>query len=443
MARILPRLMLSTTLWFALLLSGPVSAGLLWHSNQQLNEAGRHLYRLLLPEKNTLIGMSVPERDQWLTQEWLGVLKAREHFAQYSLPQHWRSEGFKLAREQGNLAVYMESQAPDYNGYRELHRHYERLARKQNYTVLPAGPNVRPGERDGVIPALRRRLAELGRQVPAPVSRADVLDPPLSETLSALQRAGGLEVTGGLNEDIRALLNRSPAALRAEIKTNLRRWLHLPPATTDYVLINIPSYRLTLVRAGQPRLSMKVIVGRPDWPTPELATHIDALKVNPDWTPTDNILREDLLPAQRKDGGYLDRNGFRVWLPDRSEPVPPSSIDWQNPPSGLRLVQQPGPTNALGQLKFEMRNRHSVYLHDTPDKSLFGRDRRALSHGCVRLAEPAALAQGLGWQMPEHERTQLLPPAERLPVYMVYFTAWSEGGSLVFAGDIYGKNEHI
>ncbi|WP_107852497.1 L,D-transpeptidase family protein [Oceanimonas marisflavi] len=422
------------------LLSGQAWAQLLWHTGSELNEAGQHLQRLLLPDERALAAMSSYERDAWLTREWRRVLQERERFAQYALPAHWRTAGFERAIKQQNLAAYMAGQAPDYNGYRELYRHYRRLAEITDYTTLPPGPEIRPGERDAAIPALRRRLAELGRQVPAPVGRADVLDPQLSETLADLQRAGGLNVTGRLNQTTRTLLNRSPGELRAEIKANLRRWLRLPPATSDYVLINIPSYRLTLVREGRPQLAMKVIVGRPDWPTPELATHIDALKVNPDWTPTANIVREDLLPAQRKDGGYLDRNGFSAWLPGQIEPVPPSSINWHSPPPGLRLVQQPGPTNALGRLKFEMRNRHSVYLHDTPDKSLFGRDQRALSHGCVRLADPAALARGLGWQVPGHERTQVLPPPERLPVYMVYFTAWSEGGSLVFAGDIYGKN---
>ncbi|WMC11884.1 L,D-transpeptidase family protein [Oceanimonas pelagia] len=436
MINILLRLLITV----ALLLSGPAWAQLLWHHGNTLNPAGQQLQQLLLPDEPAFAAMSPAERDDWLTREWRAVLQERERFAQYTLPAHWRTEGFDQAIRQQELTTYMAGQAPDYHGYRELQRHYQRLADVTHYTTLPSGPNVRPGERDAIIPVLRQRLAELGRQVPVPVGRADVLDPPLSETLSTLQRAGGLEVTGGLNQATRALINRPPAELRAEIKINLHRWLRLPPATRDYVLINIPSYRLTLVRDGRPQLAMKVIVGRPDWPTPELATHIDALKVNPDWTPTANIMREDLLPAQRRDAGYLDRNGFIAWLPGESAPVLPSSINWQAPPPGLRLVQEPGPHNALGRLKFEMRNRHSVYLHDTPHKSLFGRDRRALSHGCVRLAEPAALASGLGWQVPGHERTQVLPPSQRLPVYMVYFTTWSEGGSLVFAGDIYGKN---
>lgn len=422
------------------LFSMPAMAEWLWHHNQQLNEAGQQLQQLLLPDQHTFNAMSTNERDAWLTQQWRQVLTERERFAQYTLPAHWRTQGFEQAIAQQSLAAYMAGQVPDYNGYRELYRHYQRLSNQPAYTPLPAGPAIRPGERDAAIPALRARLTELGRAVPAPVGRPDVLDPPLANQLRKLQQAGGLNVTGELNKPTRTLLDRTPAGVRQEIKTNLHRWLYLPPATASYVLINIPSYRLTLVRNDRPQLAMKVIVGRPDWPTPELATHISALKVNPDWTPTANIMREELLPAQRKDGGFLDRNGFMAWLPGQSTPVLPSSVNWQSPPPGLRLVQQPGPANALGRLKFEMQNRHSVYLHDTPDKALFSHDQRALSHGCVRLAEPVALATGLGWQLPEHKRTQLLPPPEQLPVYMVYFTTWTEGNSLVFAHDIYRKN---
>lgn len=426
-------------LFLCVLLSSPAWAGLLWHSNNQLNDAGQTLQQLLLPD-SSVNAMSTAERDAWFTQQWRTVLKNRERFAQYTLPEHWRTQGFERAMAQHTLAGYMRGQVPDYHGYRALHQHYQQLGQRPDYTPLPPGPEVRMNERDPAIVALRTRLTELGQPAPAPLGRTDVLDTALAGRLKQLQQAGGLETSGSLDAATRALLNRSPAELRAEIKINLQRWLLLPPATEDYVLINIPSYRLTLVRGGRPTLAMPVIVGRPNWPTPELATYLGALKVNPDWTPTASIMREDLLPAQQQDGGFLDRNGFNVWLPGQRTPVPPSAINWQQPPPGLRLVQQPGPANALGQLKFEMQNRHSVYLHDTPDKTLFRRDQRALSHGCVRLSQPQALATGLGWQLPAHSRTQHLPPPQRLPVYMVYFTTWMDGRSLMFAHDIYRKN---
>jgi murein L,D-transpeptidase YcbB/YkuD len=426
-----------------LLFIAPLQAAepLRWHGGNGLNEAGQLLHDLLLPEPRAFAAMSPAERDAWLGREWRRVLDERARFAQYRLPPERGLAGYEQALEGGDLVAYLRRQQPDYAGYRQLRQHYLALAQVNHHTPLPPGPEVRPGERDASIPALRQRLLELGHALPPPRGRADALDATLSEVLKNLQQAHGLAANGRLNDETRAILSRSPAEVRAELRHNLRRWLLLPPAAPDrYVLVNIPAYRLTLVQNHQPALSMRVIVGRPDWPTPALSTYIDGLKVNPDWTPTANIIREDLLPAQRRDSGFLSRNGFSVWLPGEGSGQDPGTIDWLQPPPGLRLVQAPGPNNALGKLKFEMHNRFDVYLHDTPDKRLFGEADRALSHGCVRLAEPERLAAGLGWSLPPGSQTRILPPPGRVPVYLVYFTAWVEQGRLVFARDIYGKN---
>ncbi|WP_375057901.1 L,D-transpeptidase family protein [Zobellella sp. DQSA1] len=426
-----------------LVLAWPLQAAqpLRWHSDNALNEAGQLLHELLLPEPAAFASLPLPERDAWLSREWRRVLAERERFTQYRLPPERGESGFGDALAGGELVAYLRRQQPDYPGYRQLKQHYHALAGLGHYTPLPPGAEVRPGERDATIPALRQRLSELGYGLAPPRGRADALDASLSEVLKGLQQAHGLVANGRLNDDTRAILSRSPAEIRAELRHNLRRWLLLPPAAPDrYVLVNIPAYRLTLMQNQRPELEMKVIVGRPDWPTPALATHIDGLKVNPDWTPTANIIREDLLPAQRRDSGFLIRNGFSVWLPGESSSQDPGTINWLQPPAGLRLVQAPGPSNALGRLKFEMHNRFDVYLHDTPDKSLFGEAHRALSHGCVRLAEPERLAAGLGWSLPAGNQTRILPVSGRVPVYLVYFTAWVEQGRLVFARDIYGNN---
>lgn len=417
-----------------------------WHNgNGELNEAGQQLTDLLVPEPSALAAMPVAERDAWLSREWRRVLERRARFTQNSLAPDQGAAGFEQALRSGELNAYLHSQQPDYPAYQQLKRHYHALGNAATMTTLPAGPEVRPGERDAAIPALRRRLAELGFNPATPRGRADALDRNLSELLKGLQQGRGLIANGRLTAETRALLNRSPAELRAELRHNLRRWLLLPPTAPErFVLVNIPAYRLTLFNPGGPALEMKVIVGRPDWPTPELGTYIKALKVNPDWTPTANIIREDLLPAQRRDRGFLGRNGFGVWLPGDEERRDPATIDWQQPPAGLRLVQAAGPGNALGRFKFEMNNPFNIYLHDTPDKESFSEAQRALSHGCVRLAEPDRLVQNLGWSLPEYQQTRILPASQPIPVFLVYFTSWvDEGGQLHFAEDIYRKNQTI
>ncbi|WP_298722353.1 L,D-transpeptidase family protein [uncultured Oceanisphaera sp.] len=437
-------LRLMVLLW---VLVSPLQAAerMLWHSgDNELNESGRQLQELLLPDPAAMAGLSPAERDAWLSREWRRVLANRARFAQYALSPDHTEAGFEQAVRSGELSAYLRRQLPDYPGYLQLKRHYHALKDAVGMTALPPGGEVRPGERDRAIPALRQRLTELGYTLTPPRGRTDALDRSLSDILKSLQRANGLKPNGRLTTEIRAMLNRSPAELRAELRHNLRRWLLLPPAAPErFVLVNIPAYRLTLIQQSRPTLSMKVIVGRPDWPTPELGTHIKALKVNPDWTPTANIIREDLLPAQKRDRGFLSRNGFGVWLPGVAGKQDPGTINWQQPPAGLRLVQQPGPGNALGRFKFEMNNPFNIYLHDTPDKRLFGEQQRALSHGCVRLAEPGQLVQNLGWSLPEYEQTRVLPTRSPTPVFLVYFTTWVEQGRLVFAEDIYRKNERI
>lgn len=415
-----------------------------WHNeHNELNEAGRQLADLLLPEPGALAALSPVERDAWLDRAWRRVLADRARFAQYSLSPEQGEAGFEQALRSGELSGYLRRQQPDYPGYRQLRRHYHALGQIRGITPLPPGGEVRPGERDRAIPALRRRLIEMGFALAPPRGRADALDRGLSDTLKGLQQANGLKENGRLTAEIRALVNRSPDELRTELRHNLRRWLLLPPsAPAQYLLVNIPAYRLTLFDATGPALNMKVIVGRPDWPTPELGTYIKALKVNPDWTPTTNIIREDLLPAQRRDPGFLSRHGFGVWLPGGGGRQDPATINWQRPPAGMRLVQAPGSDNALGRFKFEMNNPFDIYLHDTPHKQLFGESRRALSHGCVRLAETEQLVQKLGWSLPEYQHTRILPARQPTPLFMVYFTAWvDENDQLRFAEDIYDKND--
>ncbi|WP_116474497.1 L,D-transpeptidase family protein [Zobellella maritima] len=429
------------------LLCLPVRAGgaLLWHDNGELNRAGQTLTQLLLPEASEFAVLSIEEKDRWLTREWRQVLSRRQQFFQLPLAAEWSLAGFDRARANGELAGYMARQVPAYPGYQKLKQHYLALDKARSYTRLPPGPEVRPGERDRAIPALRQRLVELGYRLPKPRGRADALDRNLSEVLIKVQQAHDLQDNGWLNDETRAILGRTPAMARGEIRQNLRRWLLLPPEpAARYLLVNIPAYRLTLYNGRQPDLSMKVIVGRPDWPTPELATKINALKVNPDWTPTDNIVREDLLPAQRRDRGFLTRNGFSAVVPQGEGWVKVNPAHADLGQQGVRLVQAPGPGNALGRLKFEMPNRFDVYLHDTPDKSLFGQTGRALSHGCIRLAEPERLAESLGWRVPEYKQTRILPANGDLPVYLVYFTTWVNGEDrLVFSPDIYRKNAGV
>lgn len=217
---------------------------------------------------------------------------------------------------------------------------------------------------------------------------------------------------------------------RDRLRANMERWRWMPRTLPpDYLYINIPSYTLQLFEGGIALSSYDVIVGARATPTPQMVSPMDSLVVNPAWYVPDSIVRKSALRAGRD--GY-------VWK---------ATVD-----GGRRLVQMPGPTNALGRLKFNLANNQSIYLHDTNAPRAFNRDVRALSHGCIRVKDIDQLAVELMSRGGDAGRlevalagsdtaTMRLPRS--WPVLIVYFTADSDGGSIVKYGDPYGYDARI
>lgn len=232
----------------------------------------------------------------------------------------------------------------------------------------------------------------------------------------------------------RAASERTDETKLRDIEANLERlrWLprHLPP---DRIWVNLPNEQLILYRGNQPVFTTRVIIGQTDWQTPELETQITSILYNPPWNVPPSIAREEILPKLGRDPGYLARHHM-VWR------------------SNGMLQQVPGRGgSALGQLKLEMPNRFDVYLHDTPQKSLFNRDNRRVSHGCVRVQNPRELAALLLQQPVEAisqaiargtTNHQMLP--QPIPVFFVYQTAFpGPNGTIEFRPDVYNRDPEI
>jgi L,D-transpeptidase YcbB len=173
------------------------------------------------------------------------------------------------------------------------------------------------------------------------------------------------------------------------------------PVHGRFILVDAASARLYMLEDGRVRDSMKVIVGKPDTPTPELKDTLNYETLNPYWHVTPDLAKTVIAPRVLKDGkAYLIQQGYEIlsgWGPD-AHVLSPDSVDWQAVAAGTAQVyvrQRPGPANSLGQYKFELPNGDGIYLHDTPKKELFAQDQRALSHGCVRLEDAAKLARWL------------------------------------------------
>jgi murein L,D-transpeptidase YcbB/YkuD len=173
------------------------------------------------------------------------------------------------------------------------------------------------------------------------------------------------------------------------------------PVHGRFVLVDATSARLYMIEDGRVQDSMRVIVGKPETPTPELKSALNYETLNPYWHVTPDLAQTLIAPRVLKDGNaYLTERGYEVlsgWGPD-AQVIPPDSIDWKAVAAGTAKVfvrQRPGPANSLGQFKFDLPNGNGIYLHDTPKKELFAQDVRNLSHGCVRLEDAARLARWL------------------------------------------------
>jgi len=245
-----------------------------------------------------------------------------------------------------------------------------------------------------------------------------------------------------------AELKAGAAQPSARLLANLERARAIP-SDGRFVLVDAASQRLTMYEHGRPVDSMKVIVGKPKYATPMIASMIHYATLNPYWHVPDHLVRELIAANVVKKGvSYLKTQGYQVVSAygDDAEILPPSSVDWKAVAAGKAMVkvrQLPGASNSLGAVKFPFANGEGIYLHDTPEKELFDQDQRTLSNGCIRLEDAQRFSRWLaGGELhasgsaPE----QYIRLAKSVPIYVTYLTATPSGGSLSFREDVYGRD---
>lgn len=219
------------------------------------------------------------------------------------------------------------------------------------------------------------------------------------------------------------------------------------PAGGRYVLVDSGSQLLTMFENGQPVDSMKIVVGKPDLPTPLIASMMHYIVFNPYWNVPDHLVRKVTAPNVLKEGSaYLKRQGYQVmadWTVN-SAVVPWTDVDWKAVQAGkvhIRVRQDPGPRNSMGKLKFPFPSGQDIYLHDSPEREYFDKDQRSLSNGCVRLDDARRLGRWLLGTDPvapsnTAEIQQQLP--QGVPVYLTYITAQVRNGQITYLPDPYG-----
>ena len=243
----------------------------------------------------------------------------------------------------------------------------------------------------------------------------------------------------------------NPSGHLETIRMNLQRWRWMPRDLGDrYVFVNVPAYQMQVIEGNDPVLAMRVIVGDPKHQTPLFDDEMTTVVLSPNWNVPESIIRKEMLPKLVDDPGYLERQDIQV-VGTSGELVDAEGVDWSDESSVSRLHfrQEPGPKNALGLVKFQFPNSFDVYMHDTPQDSLFNKSKRALSHGCVRLENPVALAEYVLRDQPQWTsekittamnagREQAVALKEHLPVHIGYFTAWvNPDGSVTYTDDPY------
>jgi murein L,D-transpeptidase YcbB/YkuD len=234
------------------------------------------------------------------------------------------------------------------------------------------------------------------------------------------------------------------------------RWVQ-QDVQDEMVLVNIAGFQQYLVRNDTVVFQSRIMVGQPYRKTPIFRDNIEYLVLNPTWTVPPTILTKDILPAVRKNPGYLRERNLSVLTPD-GQVVNPANVNWQAMTAKrfpYILRQQPGPQNAMGQIKFMFPNEHLIYLHDTPSRNLFEQSERTFSSGCIRVERPLELAEILlagqsGWDRPaidkvlESRVTKTVQLAKPVPILIMYLTALAEpDGQVHFYRDVYNRDEAL
>lgn len=318
---------------------------------------------------------------------------------------------------------------PPHEGYRRLKAKLAELRTHLDDTPLvriPAGPALKLGMRDERVPLVRARLG-LGP------SEQPVFDRSTALALAEFQKKAGLPANGVLGAQTLAALG-TPATARGEqdIIAQMERWRWLPPDLgASHIIVNVPEFQVRVIRDGKLVHQARVIVGKPESATPIFSHKMDHVIVNPSWHVPPSILKKEFLPGLAADPDYAAKRGYVVTRRGNN----------------ISVRQPPGERNALGWVKFMFPNDHSVYLHDTPNRRLFVHERRAFSHGCVRVDNPFLLADQLLGPEWTHERLKaLIGSGERrinlpqpLAIHLVYNThEVAADGRLTVHEDLYG-----
>jgi len=351
----------------------------------------------------------------------------------------------------------LEPQHEEYLRLKAALAAYRAIEAAGGWAEIPPGPPIGPGERGPRVGRLVRRLAATGELQGA--VKDTVMNARIGLAVGAFQSRLGIPRSGLVGELTRQALNVPVSVRIREMELNLERWRWLPADLGAYhVEVNIPAFRLDLMRDGRSERAMRVVVGKRRSPTPVFSAMLNYLELNPTWTVPPTLVFDELVPAMKHHPTYLADHGMIVTnLAVPRDTLDPATIEWakMNRDSFPYLViQSSGPENPLGRIKLMCPNEYDIYLHDTPQRERFADAARDYSHGCVRVSDAMELADSLlGQAVADTTRLDTLAAAgawrrirlpQRVPVHFLYWTAWVDsGGAVNFRPDLYGLDQRL
>lgn len=429
--------------------------------NAAFDDAARHAIDAKSYVDHATKGASAAEREAGLTLAAIeygqalatGAIDPRKLFEVYTVPMSKADVvgGLGKAVEQGGVRPWLASLAPqdaEYKALSDAYLAYRQKAGQEHKTMIAAGEQIKPGKRDPRVAQIREGLRANGylaaapaappagdakaggKAKAAPAAGGDVYGTDMVAAVKKVQADYGIEADGVIGNSTIEALNTGARDRARILAVNLerRRWLdRAPPATR--IDVNTAAAELHYFKDGAEKDRRRVVVGQPDWETPELGSPIARLVANPPWTIPDSIAEKEIRP---KGAAYMAKENIVT--------------------KNGRLVQESGPKSALGLVKFDMINNQQIYLHDTPAKALFASTQRHASHGCSRVENAVEFARLLAQDDGKLEAfdkamaTKEETPVElsnKIPVRLLYHSAYVDGGRVVFRTDPYAWDDKV
>lgn len=385
-----------------------------------------------------------------------GRLNPRKLYADWELKENKIDINQTISRllKSDSLAHKIEQLKPNHIVYKRLKKALKLInsLAKEDFKRIEITNKIVLNDTNTSLINIKKRLIYWKDMTPKD-SLSSIYDSETVEAIKKFQTRHGLASDGVIGKGTIASLNFSKRQRREQIIANLERWKWFPRAMgKEYLIINIPDYKLSLVKNQDTIRTHKVIVGRQKRKTPVLSSKLTHAVFNPTWTVPPTILKEDMIPSILKNKNYLAQTNITLY--DRDGNVVPSSSWQMSNAKSYRYVQSPGTFNSLGMVKLIFPNRFSIYLHDTNHKEFFTKSERSLSSGCVRVENPLELTEYLlddatHWNLKkitetlQSEKTKQINIKKEVYIHILYWTAWSKKNTLIFRDDIYNLDADL